>query len=248
MQVPKKIKNCPIVEVICEIRFEPNVDSDAVFGMILREVRDRYPTVEKLPILQIPEDIRNKAPNLIYQPHYRLSATSDFAIQIGPRVVSILNKNRYPGWELFYSEIQYVIQSLQKLDIITILKRVGLRYVNFFEEMDIFSKLELKISFSSENNPNHIMNQRRQTHLNTQVDLADNFIGNVNIANNGTLQSGVSQEIKTGSLLDIDIFLESNALEFTMLETHINSAHSLEKNVFFNVLKADFIQQLEPEN
>lgn len=51
MELPKKIDPCPIVDAIIEIRFSTNIHPSAVFGVIYNEFKDKYPTVEKLPIL-----------------------------------------------------------------------------------------------------------------------------------------------------------------------------------------------------
>ena len=70
MQIPKKITPCPILEAIVEIRFEPEEPDDAIFGIIYNQFKKSFPEIEKLPILQIPDQFRSKDPNLIYKPHY----------------------------------------------------------------------------------------------------------------------------------------------------------------------------------
>ena len=60
MKIPKKITSCPLVETIVELRFESSLPPDAIFGVIYQKLKSDYPKVDKLPILQIPEEIRFK--------------------------------------------------------------------------------------------------------------------------------------------------------------------------------------------
>ena len=65
MKLPKEISPCPIIDTVIEIRFEstmPKEAKEAIFGIIFNEFNDRYPSLEKLPILQIPEAIREADP------------------------------------------------------------------------------------------------------------------------------------------------------------------------------------------
>ena len=91
MKLPKLIDPCPIIEAIIEIRFESKLISDAIFGVIYNSVKETFPKTENLPILQIPENIRINDPNLKYNPYYSL-LNNNFILQIGPKVVSLINK------------------------------------------------------------------------------------------------------------------------------------------------------------
>lgn len=62
---PKKISPCPIVEASVEIRFTSEVLPDAIFGIIYQAFKDEFSSKpEKLPILQLPEQIRSMDRNL----------------------------------------------------------------------------------------------------------------------------------------------------------------------------------------
>jgi uncharacterized protein (TIGR04255 family) len=90
VRFPTKISPCPIIESIVEIRFKTKLIPDAVFGVLYNAFKEDYPGLIKLPILQLPAPVRDSDPNLIFQPHYRLSC-KDFLLQIGPRVISLSN-------------------------------------------------------------------------------------------------------------------------------------------------------------
>ena len=94
MKLPKKISPCPILEAIIEIRFSttlPEDASEAFFGLVYQEISDEYPGIERLPILQLPEAVRNMDDSLKYQPYYRLKGDK-FLINLSPRVFGLINK------------------------------------------------------------------------------------------------------------------------------------------------------------
>ena len=104
MQLPKKITPCPIAEAIVEIRFDsnPDIPADAIWGIIYNSFKEEYSfkSIEKLPILQIPEPVRLNDPALIYKPNYKLS-NEKFIFQIGPKVISLASAPNYIGWRIF---------------------------------------------------------------------------------------------------------------------------------------------------
>ena len=134
MSLPKQITPCPINQAVVEIRFNSTLPPDAVFGVVYNKLKDSYKTAEQLPILQIPEAVRNNDSNLLYQPHYKL--TKDYyALQVGPKVISIaITDQKYTTWDSYYEEIQDVFKKIKEVDFISNVLRVGLRYINIFAE------------------------------------------------------------------------------------------------------------------
>ncbi len=45
----------------------------AIFGVFFNALKDKYNKVEELPILQLPEQLRNQDPNLTHKPLYKIS-------------------------------------------------------------------------------------------------------------------------------------------------------------------------------
>ena len=116
MNLPKQINPCPIYEAVVEIRFNSSLPSDAVFGVVYNQLKDSYQNNEQLPILQIPELVRNNDPNLKFQPYYKLKR-DNYVIQIGPHVLSLsVTDNSYTTWEDYFSEIQNVFGRVGELN------------------------------------------------------------------------------------------------------------------------------------
>lgn len=237
MKIPRKINPCPIIEAIVEIRFESNVPPDAVFGVVYNEFKEEYTKVEKLPILQLPEVLRTKDPNLKYQPYFKL-IHENYLLQIGPNVLSIVNVTDYVGWSTFSSKINDTFVKIGELGFISKASRLGIRYINFFE-VDIFENINL--TFSLAGNPFVSEQITFRSTLTT-----GKFLSNLHILNKGNVT--VKNVSKSGSIIDIDTYIqdEENNIFSNILEL-LEVGHKEEKNLFFKLLKDDFLKKFNPE-
>jgi uncharacterized protein (TIGR04255 family) len=233
MILPKKISPCPIVDALFELRFSSKINSSAVFGLIYNVLQEDYERVENLPILQLPEIVRSSDPNFKYKPYYRIS-NNDFVIQIGPDVVSISSFPKYVGWTLFSKTIFEVLHKVEKIGIINELERVGIRYINFFEN-NIFDKINLKVFVGGDEIP------YKNTVLRTEIDQFE-FKSTLQIANN------VLNNDRLGSIIDVDTFMFSDLKSFFDEKTNVLSkGHDKEKELFFSLLQNEFLLTLNPE-
>ena len=77
VKLPSRLSNCPIIDALVELRFESNLNKSLIFGYMYKQIVELYPHeypngVISLPVLQIPEAIRNSDPNMRFKPLYRL--------------------------------------------------------------------------------------------------------------------------------------------------------------------------------
>jgi uncharacterized protein (TIGR04255 family) len=233
MDLPKRIHPNPIIDVSAEIRFTTEIHPTAVFGIIYKELKNEFPKVENLPILQIPEHLRSIDPNFKFKPHYKIFNDS-IVIQIGPDVISISSFPRYSGWIMFSETIFHLLNKLNRTNIINEVLRLGIRYINFFET-DIFNKLKIAVSLDGQ-----IIEYRNTVFRSEFVNGL--FSTTLQVANN------VTHSDKLGSVIDIDSALSSDLENFfDRMKIHIHEGHRVEKDLFFSLLKADFLETLHPE-
>lgn len=233
MKSPSKIHPCPIIDALFEIRFQPEIDGNAVFGILYNQFKNNYSDVEVLPITNIPEQIRKSDSNFRYKPHYKIS-NKDYLIQIGPEVFSIAAFPNYLGWDKFSNEISKSVEVLKGSGIITTINRMGLRYINFFDN-NIFEHLNMDVSIC--NSPIPYQNTVIRTELTTEP-----FKSVLQIANSVEINS------KVGSVIDIDTSINVLDSDFYSKQPSLtNQAHNIEKELFFKLLKSDFINTLNPE-
>lgn len=237
MPLPKKISPCPIVEANIEIRFESEMPPEAVFGVVYNQFKNEYKGLEKLPILQIPEEIRSQDPALMFQPCYRLT-NDNLIISIGPKVISIACVKEYVGWDDFSAKALEILLKINESGIISKLLRVGLRYINFFDG-NILDRIDLsaKIGESSLASNN--------TFIKTEFTRNEYSIV-LQVANNANIL--VSNKQKIGSIIDIDTSISQfNKDTFGVSSKLLGAAHAEGKQFFISLLKKDFLESLNPQ-
>ena len=239
LSLPEKISPCPISEAIVEVRFDSPFPPDAIYGVVYNEFKEDFPSAKNLPILQIPEPIRSQDPALLYKPYYKLT-NSGFVFNIGPKLCGLISQKEYAGWTLFSKKIKDCFERIFDLEIIEKVTRIGIRYINFFENRDILEKVNLKL----------IMNSKPfksdETILRTVIK-ADKFICNLQISNKAKLKQ--NNDMHTGSIIDIDVITDDISQENPKTEiiTLIEEGHHKEKELFFTLLDKEFIKTLNPE-
>lgn len=241
MKIPISIDPCPIIEAIVEVRMDAKIPGDAVLGVIYNEFKNDYTEIEKLPILQIPEHIRSVDPNLIHKPCYKLLGKQTF-IQVGPKVISIVNVENYLGWSAFSEKIYNLYERAFKLFELNRIERAAVRYVNLFEDMNIFKKSNLHLSLSgadfsdNEINITANVNSENCTHRLAMVNHAEVLINN---------------KIFRGSLIDIDTVFKKCPVDLhkndQLFRDCIEKAHVEEKELFYSLIDEDLLQSFNPK-
>lgn len=236
-RLPIKIDPCPIVEAILEVRFTTSESWRTLPGLLFAHIRERYPEQKDLPLAQLPEEIRRQEPAFTYQPLVQF-LSRDFLIQFGPRVVSLVTKpNQYPGWLAVEHEITWLLARLETLNFITEGERLGVRYVNFFS-FDIFEKLLLDIATGG------MQLAGAELSVTTVLHQAP-LTARLQVANSAIL--GTGNDAKRGSVLDVDVWLGS--LDFEIFQNAVakfGEAHQFEKQIFFGLLRPEFLDTLSP--
>lgn len=233
MNLPKSITPCPIIDALVEIRFEAGINSNAVFGVVYNELKEKFEKVETLPILQLPEAVRTEDPKLKYKAYYKIS-NPEFVVQIGPDVMSISSFPKYVGWERFALTITEILNKVERTPAIKTVRRVGMRYINFFP-IDIYPSINLIITKKGADIP------LEKAVFKTEIKDGD-FSSTLQIANQVSLNKNM------GSIIDIDTSTSQNLeLSLKNKEKIINQAHTIEKKLFFELLKDEFLQTLQPK-
>jgi len=236
-RLPTRISPCPIVEAILEIRFITSESWRTLPGLLFAHIRDRYPEQKDLPLAQLPEEIRRREPAFTYQPLVQF-LSRDFLIQFGPRVVSLVTKpNEYPGWAALENEMTWLLTELQKIGFIAEGERLGVRYINFFD-LDIFEKLLLDVLTGGK--------RLAGAELSIATVLPrPPLTARLQVVNSAIL--GTGDTARRGSVFDVDVWLRS--LDFDLFQNGLakfGEAHQFEKQIFFGLLKPEFLTTLNP--
>lgn len=238
MTRPTKITPDPIIDAVVELRFDSSVPADAILGMLFAHVKPKYKDFKKLPVADFPEEIRVKDRNLQFQPYYQCEVDS-YRLNVGPRVISLANTGSYAGWkEKYYPELKEVLGSLEKSGIVDNFTRLGIRYIDFFE-LNIYDHINLSISLKNEP-----LDALQQT-FNAVFKNGD-YLTRLQVVNN--INVNVNNVEKSGSVVDTDTYVErSEGFSFNDTDKMMDQCHELSVNFFFDLLKQEFIDSLNPE-
>ena len=226
MPVLKKLNPDLLKDTIVEVRFQ----SEFPFEILLGRAFEKLPSIGynyRQPQRTPPNQIN------IQFDHQFTNGLVDLTMR--PDRV-IFNKSKdYPLWDVYYGEIKKIFEEL-KSDGLSYL-RIGLRYINEFNDVNIFEKLndDLKIKFKDY--------ETKSTNVKTEIIDSD-FRIILNVGN-----GYMTEPNKTISLLDIDVICDQGGKKMSHEEllSSIDNCHTKEKEIFTNLLLKEYIDTLDPE-
>lgn len=232
--IPKRLKEDALVNVLFEIRFssENNTFSSIMPGILFTELslKNSFRT----PHFEIPEVVRQQNVDFKYLPLVGFS-WGDYNILIGDNVLLLAVNSRYPGWETFKKHICTLMDIVKKHDLISIVERFSLKYVDIIEypsTEDIGEHLNMSVSLGDENYLGPYLNLRSEKQEGDAVII-------IQLAGQARAEG---PEIKTreGFMIDIDCIINKQNLSFEdfiqSFESELDSLHNKNKSVFFNFL------------
>ena len=240
--VPVRISPSPIKQAVLEVRFVSEHPSDAVFGMVYSAVNDMFPSKKPdvLPVMQIPETVRQQDPNLKYQPGHRF-VHENYSLSVGASSLQFGVSQPYPGWDTWSAFFHEGLERIRKIGIFRQVERMGLRYINLFEEA-IFKNIDLKVMVTDR--------QLWDEPTNLRTEIRDSGFTKVLQVGNSVQMTVDGKRIK-GSVIDIDCLYDMNVKGdsfFTQYRGIVEQAHEKEKSLFFNLLNDEFVETLNPQH
>jgi uncharacterized protein (TIGR04255 family) len=134
--VLEQFANPPLVEAVCEFRFDPSEQWDwTVPGRLYDRIQDEFPGREQIQgfgfSLQMGEGVQSAVPTVQGGLDRVLMSRVDGSalVQVGPNQLVINHRLPYPGWKEFSAIIEHILATY--LDLVpSSFQRVGLRYIN----------------------------------------------------------------------------------------------------------------------
>jgi uncharacterized protein (TIGR04255 family) len=236
---PKFLEKDLVAEAVFEIRFISSFPEEALAGLLYNHYKDRASNgLEKLPHLQVPEFIRKQDPNLQFMPLYRISM-GNLIIQVGSNNASLINtgSGHYLGWSEFFEKIKDFVSVTIKMTAISEITRCSLRYIDFLER-NVTDVCNISL--------NNSIKYDRQQIRNTEMYRNGNFHIKTTMATGVILENSSEGKKLKGSIIDTDVSLEMKLPE-RELPANINNMHDIAKEVFFSLLKPEYIKELGPK-
>lgn len=242
--LPRKLKCDAIAEAIFEVRFD-SVESqhlpEVALGKLASDVSwEGFDTV-RLPLAELPQAARAQHPELKFQPVVELrSAEAGRIVKIGPNVFSYHTLAPYPGWEVLKPEIDHRIRFLFGQLHEFQATRLGLRYINLLDApnhgINSISELNLSVRLGG-------LELEASRLVQFEKVVSPEHIVMVRLASPNFVQGPVKS---FSALADVDVFSHPND-SFTTAERAIGwlqDAHAFEKLQFFELLRAETINNL----
>jgi uncharacterized protein (TIGR04255 family) len=242
--LPTRLGKEPLVDVVFEARFESASPASSIFpGILFAELPDQK-LVERLPAADLPDALRNVDPNVKFAPVGRI-AWSDYLILFSDHSVAIACKLPYPGWNKFKSTIERIMDILLKTGVIQRIVQIDLKYVDLLEISTLQEQIQavnLTVGLANQSLENENFQLR--------IELQRNSLTNVVQIASGVTVSLMSGLKKTGLMIDVDtvqLNLNLSADDFrSTLSYTLETMHTANKAVFFDILTAQTISSLEP--
>ncbi len=234
-KIPKSIKPCPIVSAIVEIRFESSMPFTDMQRIVFGQLKDKIDDV--IPVSIPPDFPEHEIENMIRI----LYISNQFSVGLGYKSLLFETRDEYPLWKNFFPFIHECIKLISEKLSISEIKRISTRYINIFDTTmefnDIFDiTVDLKLNSLS----------RRSIKVNSEFQIDDKIII-LNLSDRSAIQT--PKKLFSGYLLDIDVIQLSNlprSFGEDLLQS-IEAIHSLEKDVFFDLLKRKYVNLVKSD-
>ena len=241
--LPTKLELEPLIDVVFEVRFQSYVPASTILpGLFFQKLI--APTVEKLPLAQLPQDFRDANPNLSYAPT-ELLRSECYSYMIGDKVLAVGAVMPYQGWKNFKPAILEAVSTLKDSKIVTSIERFSLKYVDLIKEVSLTDQLgALKLDLSV--GGNKILNEPLQLRVEMQ---RDGFTQVLQCLTNAQAHYE-GKIIASGLVVDVDSIANCSNVDINQfhaeLPDKLESLHISNKKVFFSTITGAALDKLKP--
>lgn len=232
MQIPRKIDD-RLQDAIVSIQFEPGVPGNAVEGYFHAILKDAYKTVSLSQSSTVQID------QLVIQPQQTFYILSEgkFRVEITSNSITFNLIGFYAGWDEYRKVLTETLSPLIDKGVIAKISRIGLRYISVFDHIRVFD--HIKPSFRFE--PFDQTSSKAQFRI--ELDR-DPFLMILTLVNAYPKTDG-----SIYSITDVDTIklFESTGLKANDVLKWLENGHTEQKEVFFSLLKQEFIDSLNPK-
>lgn len=244
-QIPARLEDDNIVEVVTEIRYKTNckfVEFKTAFTSIML---NKGFTPQETPFCSLPDDIIAADPNLSKIPFVFYSKANQI-VNLSPFFMSFHRKETYGCWADYKTEIMPIISEIITHGIVNDINQLSLRYVDFFENADIFADIEIDTIFNDANIARKEVASRmyRFSFLAETEGVTTNIV----LVNDAVFKTADNKD-KKGSIVDMTTFTKENVSIETSIDSlsdELEKVHSESKQVFFGLLKQEAIKSMKP--
>lgn len=228
----KKYQTPPIIEAVCEFRFEPSAPWDLTIpGLVYERVRKDFPkrslaALQELRIEASPGGFKQSSDSNEGMQFSR--EKENVFIRIARDILSVNYLKPYATWDAFCPLIHQAFEAYREVAKPAGIRRVGLRYINRIEIPGSPVKLEDHLHFYPFLAP-HLP----QTFGDFLVAIAIPYNDSRDILRLQTGSAPVQAPDRVGLLLDLDYFLATpGAVAMDSVSAWVQLAHDRVEEIF----------------
>jgi uncharacterized protein (TIGR04255 family) len=240
---PVQITPCPIIDATAELRFESLFPAVVALGLGYKALEESFPRVTQLQTIPLLDEFRKANPILLYQAQYRFES-EHFVALLGPNMFAVGVNGPYTRWPIISKSFTAALDRIKGAGIIGRPQRFGLKYTNFFPG-NVLSELNIELEI-----------------IRSKITGEETFLRAIIPSHPFKIQIQLATDAKitapklqidpsvSGTLLTVDSFVDEPARDENFLRDLpeiLEIAHTKEKEVFFELLKDEFLDTLNPE-
>lgn len=243
----KVYNNPPLVEALCEFRFDPGSPWDVtVFGHYYDRIHQEFPDKRQTPQVEVslgkhPGGMVGEVKERGVRMQFSRSDGSAM-VQLAPHLLVVNKLPPYESWPVFKTLILARMADYQEVVGSVPLQQVGLRYINRFdfpaESFSVGTAFE-----SSEFLPRRLMGAPAPFFL--RFEMPQGTDGRL-VLTVGTIESESPDRVPV--LLDLDCQTSiTTQVDAAALSSHLDNAHGCIEEAFESCLTDDLRRQLQGE-
>jgi uncharacterized protein (TIGR04255 family) len=234
MNFPEKITPDRIKDAIVEVRYTASSPFEVNIGLFFKSLDDSYLYIHQAGMV----NISNRQTQI--SPAQYLFWNEKVKVEIKPDAIIFNCLSDYPGWNIYKEIIRKTLQQLTTAGVIEIYNRVGIRYISHYPGKRIKELTRFDFTFGSPQ-----INSETCT-FQTQF-VSDNL--RVILTLNDNINTLIGNTEQGTSFIDVDVIKDPLHIihhDYDRLFGEIEEIHNKEKQVFFNLLKEEFLATLNP--
>ena len=232
-RIPKALKECHVVNSYINMYFESKYNALYITNLLIDGLNaDHKDDIFKCVQIDFDEKSTENTTSFYHN--------SQIKIKVEDTVISLNCNGKYPGWDIVYKYIKEVLYKVQSIDGNIKFPIAEVDYMSAFLDVQIFQKLENEVNLI--NIPN-FDNMKLEFECEFQgLDLsAERAKVHTIIQNNVP----VNKDHKA-SIFNIKVTHRNKERTTEVLLQDIPILHKAEKDLFFNLISEDYINEWKP--
>lgn len=244
MKIPKKITPDRIKDSIVEVRYNSKIPFEAIIGILYQSMVPQY-TYTNRPLgrqqfpLPVPPTISQEI--TLSLGGVNLFSNDKIKVQLIPNSIVFNCVGDYIGWIDFKAELEKILSIFIKSIKVDSFTRIGIRYITEYPNLDLVDCVKFNFTFG--------MAERKSEKYSFKTEFKlDDYRVILSLNNKLPVVKEANKSPDPISIIDLDLIKEETfKSDLKTLMGKLDNMHSKEKEVFFNLLKEDFLKSLNPE-